>query len=51
MISAIVLMIVMVLIGIAGIAVGVYGLVEDNDDSGILGIFLGAILLFIVLFV
>lgn len=45
MIFAIVLMIVMVLIGIAGIAVGIYELVEYND--GILGIFLGAILLFI----
>lgn len=47
MIFAIVLIIVMVLIGIAGIAVGIYELVEYNDDSGILGIFLGAILLFI----
>ena len=45
MIFAIVLMIVMVLIGIAGIAVGVYELVEYND--GILNFFLGAILLFI----
>lgn len=46
-IFAIVLMIVMVLIGIAGIAVGIYELVEYNDDSGILDFFLGAILLFI----
>lgn len=45
MIFAIVLMIVMVLIGIAGIAIGIYELVEYND--GILDIFLGAILLFI----
>ena len=45
MIFAIVLMIVMVLIGIAGIAVGIYELVEYND--GILGIFSGAILLFL----
>lgn len=47
MIFAIVLMIVMVLIGIAGIATGVYELVECDTGSGILGIFLGAILLFI----
>ena len=39
MICEIVLMIVMVLIGIAGIAVGIYEFVEYNDGSSILGIF------------
>lgn len=47
MIVAIVLLIVVMLIGIAGIATGVYELVECDTGSGILGIFLGAILLFI----
>jgi hypothetical protein len=47
MIFAMVLMIVMVLIGIAGIAVGIYELVEYNDCSGIIGISLGAVLLFL----
>lgn len=47
MIFAIMLMIVMVLIGIAGMAAGAYELVECDSGSGILGLFLGAILLFI----
>lgn len=47
MIFAMVLMIVIVLIGVAGIAVGIYELVEYRDGSGILVIFLGAVLLFL----
>lgn len=47
MIVAIVLLIVTILIGIAGIAVGIYELVEYRDGSGILVIFLGAVLLFL----
>lgn len=47
MIFAIMPMIVMVLIGIAGMAAGAYELVECDSGSGILGLFLGAILLFI----
>lgn len=47
MICAIVLIIIIILIGIAGIATGVYELVECDTGCGILGIFLGAILLFI----
>ena len=47
MIFAMVLMIVIVLIGIAGIAVGIYELVEYNDCSGIIVISLGAVLLFL----
>ena len=47
MIFAIVLLIVTILIGIAGIAVGIYELVEYRDGSGILVIFLGAVLLFL----
>lgn len=47
MILAIVLIIVMILIGIAGIATGVYELVERDISNGILGSFFGAILLFI----
>lgn len=47
MIFAMVLMIVVILIGIAGIAVGIYELVEYRDGSGILVIFLGAVLLFL----
>lgn len=45
MIFAIVLLIVTILIGIAGIAVGIYELIEYRDGSGILVIFLGAVLL------
>ena len=44
---AIVLIIVVILIGIAGIATGVYELIERDTGCGILGIFLGAIILFI----
>ena len=43
---AIVLIIVIILIGIAGIATGVYELIERDAGCGILGIFLGAIILF-----
>lgn len=45
MIFAIVLLIVTILIGIVGIAVGIYELIEYRDGSGILVIFLGAVLL------
>lgn len=45
MIFAIVLLIITILIGIAGIAVGIYELIEYRDGSGILVIFLGAVLL------
>lgn len=47
MIFAMMLMIVMVLIGIVGIAGGIYEFVKYNDCSGIIGIFLGAALLFL----
>lgn len=47
MIFAMVLMIVIVLIGVAGIAVDIYELVEYRDGSGILVIFLEAVLLFL----
>ena len=47
MIVAIVLLIIMILIGIAGMAAGVYELVECDTGGGILGMFLGAILLII----
>lgn len=43
----IVLIIVVILIGIAGIATGVCELIERDTGCGILGIFLGAIILFI----
>lgn len=45
MIFAIVLLIVTILIGIVGIAVGIYELIEYRDGSGILVIFLGVVLL------
>lgn len=45
MIFAIVLLIITILIGIVGIAVGIYELIEYRDGSGILVIFLGAVLL------
>ena len=44
---AIVLIIIVILIGIAGIATGIYELIKRNAGCGILGIFLGAIILFI----
>lgn len=47
MILTIVLMAITILLGVAGIAVGIYELVEYDIGNGILGIFLGAILLFI----
>lgn len=48
MIITIMVMIIMILIGIAGIAVGIYEFVEYRDSSGILSISLGAVLLFVV---
>lgn len=48
MIITIMVMIIMILIGIAGIAVGIYEFVEYKDSSGILCISLGAVLLFVI---
>ena len=48
MIITIMVMIIMILIGIAGIAVGIYEFVEYRDGSGILSISLGAVLLFVI---
>lgn len=48
MIITIMVMIIMTLIGIAGIAVGIYEFVEYRDSSGILSISLGAVLLFVI---
>lgn len=48
MIITIMVMIIMILIGIAGIAVGIYEFVEYRDSSGILSISLGAVLLFVI---
>ena len=48
MIITIMVMIIMILIGIAGIAVGIYEFVEYKDGSGILCISLGAVLLFVI---
>lgn len=45
---AIILLALMILIGIAGIATGVYAFVEGDIGCGILGTFLGAILLFMI---
>lgn len=47
MICEIVLIILIILMGIAGIAIGVYKLIKRDTGYGILGIFAGAILLFI----
>ena len=48
MIITIMIMIIMILIGIAGIAVGIYEFVEYKDSSGILCFSLGAVLLFVI---
>lgn len=47
MTGVIMLIIVVILIGIAGIATGVYELIKYDTGCGILGIFLGAIILFV----
>ena len=47
MIVAIVVMILLGGLGVAGIAIGIWGLVDNDCSNGMLCIFLGAVLLFI----